>query len=40
MYIYIYIFIIHIRISGPYLGQTASGRRVGAQNGKRPNRDM
>ena len=25
---------------GPYLGQIASGKRVGVQNGKYPNRDM
>ena len=26
--------------SGPYLGRITSGKRVGAQNEKRPNRDM
>ena len=37
---HVYIPVAQVYIPGPYLGQITSGKRVGAQNWKRPNREM
>ena len=36
---HVYIPVAQVYIPGPYLGQITSGKRVGAQNWKRPNRE-